>query len=189
MLRDLIVKNRAYRRFYEEVDIKLETLRELVDLARLSASAMNAQPLRYVLSCDQERNSLIFPHLAWARAITDWPGPSEGERPSAYIIIVGDRQMSQFIDYDAGIAAQSIRLGATEKGLGSCIIASAEVQELREVLDMPSRYEILLVLALGKPKEKVVLETVESSGNTKYWRDSEGVHHVPKRLLDDIIME
>jgi nitroreductase len=188
VLRALILKNRAYRRFSEEVDIKLETLSELVDLARLSASAMNAQPLRYILSCDRERNSLIFPHLAWARFITGWSGPGEGERPSAYIIMLGDRQMSQFVDYDAGIAAQSIRLGATEKGLGGCVIASAEIQGLRDVLDIPSRYEILLVLALGKPKEKVVIETVGPGGDTKYWRDSEGVHHVPKRLLDDIII-
>jgi len=188
MIRDLISKNRSYRRFYEEVDIKLDTLRELVDLARLSASAGNAQPLKYILSCQPQKNSLIFPHLAWAVYLTDWPGPCEGERPSAYIIILGDTEISRFVDYDAGIAAQSILLGAMEKGLGGCMIASIERQGLRQALEIPPRYEILLVLALGKPKETVVIETVGPGGDTKYWRDSKGVHHVPKRALDDIII-
>ena len=188
MIRDLILKNRSYRRFYQEVDIKLETLRELVDLARHSASAMNAQPLKYILSCEPQKNSLIFPHLAWATFLKTWPGPAEGERPSAYIIILGDTEISRFWDYDAGIAAQSIMLGATEKGLGGCIIANIQKEGLRKALKIPPRYEILLVLALGKPKETVVIETVGPSGDTKYWRDSKSVHHVPKRPLDDIII-
>jgi len=188
MIRDLIIKNRSCRRFHEEVDIKLESLRELIDLARLSASARNAQPLKYILSCEPQRNSLIFPHLTLAAYLKDWSGPGEGERPAAYIIILGDTGISRFLAYDAGIAAQSILLGATEKSLGGCIIASIDKEELRKALDISSRYEILLVLALGKPKEKVVIETVGPSGDTKYWRDNERVHHVPKRPLDDIII-
>jgi len=188
MIRDLIVKNRSYRRFHEEVDIKLETLRELVDLARLSASAKNSQPLKYILSCDRKKNSLIFPHLVWARFLTNWPGPAEGERPSAYIVILGDTEVSRFWDYDAGIAAQSILLGATEKGLGGCMIANINREGLRKALEIPPRYEILLVLALGKPKEEVVIETVGPDGNTRYWRDDKGIHHVPKRPLDEIII-
>jgi nitroreductase len=188
MIRDLVLKNRSYRRFYEEVDIKLETLKELVDLARLSASARNAQPLRYILSCGRDKNSLIFPHLAWATFLKTWSGPAEGERPSAYIVILGDTEISRFWDYDAGIAAQSILLGATEKDLGGCMIANIDRQGLRKALGIPPRYEILLVLALGKPKEKVVIETVGTDGDTKYWRDSKDVHHVPKRTLDEIII-
>jgi len=188
MIRDLISKNRSYRRFYEEVDIKLATLRELVDLARLSASARNAQPLKYILSCQPQKNSLIFRHLAWAGYLTDWPGPCEGERPSAYIIILEDTEISRSSDCDHGIAAQSILLGAMEKGLGGCMIASIEREGLRQALEIPPRYEILLVLALGKPKETVVIETVGPGGDTKYWRDSKGIHHVPKRALDDIII-
>ncbi|MFW6118013.1 MAG: nitroreductase family protein [Chloroflexota bacterium] len=188
MIRDLILKNRSYRRFYEEVDIKFETLKELVDLARLSPSARNAQPLKYILSCEPHRNSLIFPHLAWAGYIKDWGGPSEGERPSAYIIILGDTDISASFGCDHGIAAQSIMLGATEKGLGGCIIASIEREGLRKALEIPLQYEILLVLALGKPRETVVIEKVGTNGDIKYWRDSRGVHHVPKRSLDDMIV-
>jgi len=188
MIRDLIIKNRTYRRFYQEVAIERKTLRELVDLARLSASAGNMQPLKYILSCEPQKNALIFPHLAWAGYLKDWQGPDEGERPSAYIIMLGDTEISRSFGCDHGIAAQSILLGATERGLGGCIIGTIQRDELRKALDIPSRYEILLVLALGKPKETVVIETVAPTGDIKYWRDSEDVHHVPKRPLDEIII-
>ena len=188
MIRDLIVRNRSYRRFYQEVDINLEALRELVDLARLSASAGNVQPLKYVLCCEPQRNSLIFAHLAWAIYLADWSGPREGERPAAYVIVLGDTEISRSFDCGHGIAAQSILLGATERGLGGCMIDSINRKGLRKTLEIPSRYKILLVLALGKPKETAVIETVGPSGDIQYWRDSEGVHHVPKRPLDDIII-
>jgi nitroreductase len=188
MLRDLIVKTRSYRRFQQGVAVDLQILRELVDLARLSASAGNMQPLRYILSCDPEKNALVFPTLAWAKYIENWPGPAEGERPSAYVIVLEDRQVDHPLHCDHGIAAQSILLGATEKGLGGCIIGSINKLNLRNELNIPVRYDILLVIALGKPKEKVEIEKLGADGSVKYWRDSEGVHHVPKRALDENIL-
>jgi nitroreductase len=188
MIRDLILQNRSCRRFYEEVTIKRETLRELVDLARCSASAINRQPLKYILSCEPERNAAIFSCLGFAGLLKDWPGPSKGERPSAYIIILLDTELSNSAGCDHGIAAQSILLGARDKGLGGCIHGAVMREELIRVFKISPRYEILLVISLGKPKEKVVLETVGPDGNTDYWRDSEGVHHVPKRPLDEIII-
>lgn len=188
MLSELVRKNRSVRRFHEEVAIDMATLRELVDLARLTASAGNLQPLKYVLVCDPETNALVFPHLAWAGYLRPaWTGPAKGERPSAYIIILGDTEISKVIDCDHGIAAQTILLGATEKGLAGCIIGSIERHGLQKALGIPPRYDILLVIALGKPKEKVVIETAQD-GNIRYWRDAEGVHHVPKRPLDEIIL-
>jgi len=202
MIKDLIVKNRSFRRFYEEVAIERGTLEELIDLARLSASAANLQPLKYIISCGRGKNALIFPHLAWAGYLKDWPGPEEGERPAAYIIILvdkeiigslkGDRGIAgvlRAVGCDHGIAAQSILLGATEKGLGGCIICSVQRKALSKALKIPSRYQILLVLALGKPKETVKIETVGADGSIKYWRDNNGVHHVPKRPLEAIIID
>jgi nitroreductase len=188
MVKDLVLKNRSYRRFYQEVVVELKTLRKLVDLARLSASALNLQPLKYVLSCEPQKNALIFPYLGWASYLKDWPGPAEGERPSAYIIILGDTKISRAFGCDYGIAAQSILLGATERGLGGCMIATVKRQELSQALGIAPRCEILLVIALGKPKETVVIEEVGPDGDVKYWRDSQSGHHVPKRALDDIII-
>ena len=188
MIRDLVMQNRTCRRFYQEVAVEPETLRELVDLARCSSSGANRQPLKYILSCEPEKNALIFSQLGWAGYLKDWPGPPEGERPSAYIIMLGDTEISKNYFCDHGIAAQSIFLGAREKGLGGCIHAGVKRDELSKALGIAPRYEILLVLSLGKPKEKVVFETVGPDGDIKYWRDKDGVHHVPKRRLDDIII-
>jgi nitroreductase len=189
MLRDLVVSNRSYRRFYEDVAIDCEVLKELVDLARLSASGANKQPLKYILSCDADTNALVFPLLGWAGYLKDWPGPAEGERPSAYIIVLGDKDISASVGCDHGIAAQSILLGARERGLGGCMMSSVQRQGLREALNIPARYEIVLVIALGKPKETVVIETVGPDGDIRYYRDDEGVHHVPKRPLEELIIQ
>ena len=188
MLKDLITKNRSTRRFHQEVAVDRATLRELVDLARLSASGSNRQPLKFVLAADAGTNAHIFPCLRWAGYLKDWPGPAEGERPAAYIVILGDTTIKTSFGVDHGIAAQSIMLGATEQGLNGCIIASIDRPALREVLDIPARYEILLVLALGQAGETVVIDPVQADGDIKYWRDAAGVHHVPKRALDDLIL-
>jgi nitroreductase len=188
MIRDLILKNRTCRRFCQEVAVEHQTLRDLVDLARLSASAGNLQPLKYILSNDPDKNAQIFPHLSWAGYLKDWPGPSEGERPSAYIIILGDTNITKDFGCDHGIAAQSILLGAREKGLAGCPIGLIQREKLRQALNIQRRYQILLVLALGKPKETQVLETTGPDGDIRYWRDDKGIHHVPKRSLDEIIV-
>ncbi len=189
MLSDLVRRNRSYRRFQESEPIGAEMLKELVNLARLSASSSNVQPLKYILSCESETNARVFSCLVWAGYLKDWDGPAEGERPSAYIVILGDKEISGSFGVDHGIAAQTILLGATEKGLGGCMIGSVHRDRLREDLAIPDRYEILLVLALGRPAEQVVLEDTGSDGDIKYYRDEEDVHHVPKRPLDEIIVQ
>ena len=187
MLKDLIMRNRSCRRFYQEAKIERETLRELVDMARLSASAGNRQSLKYILSCEPEKNALIFSCLGWAGQLKDWPGPPEGERPSAHIIVLGDTEISTAFSCDHGIAAQSILLGSRDIGLGGCMHTSIQRDKLRKLLEIPARYEILLAISLGKPKESVVIETIDPGGpggeDVKYWRDAHGVHHVPKRRL------
>ncbi len=187
-IRELVVRNRSCRRFEESVPVERQTLEELVDLARLSASAANLQPLKYILSCDADMNARIFPHLVWAGYLKDWPGPSEGERPAAYIVVLNDTEISRSAGCDHGIAAQSLLLGAVEKGLAGCMIGLIRREELRQTLEIPERYEILLVIALGKPREKAVIEAVGADGDIKYYRDEDGTHHVPKRALDEVIL-
>ena len=188
MIEDLILKTRSYRRFDESVPVELETLRNLVKLARFSASGANRQPLKFILSCDPKTNAAIFPHTRWAGDLTDWKGPAEGERPTAYVIILGDTEIREAGGVDHGIAAQSIMLGATERGLGGCMIGSIDKKKLRQALEVPERYNILLILALGRPAETVVLEDIGPDGSIKYYRDDDDVHHVPKRTLEELIL-
>jgi nitroreductase len=187
MLKDLIQKNRSYRRFHQDVPLPMELLREMVESARLSGSARNMQPLKYMLFNDPADCAQIFPTLAWAGYLKDWPGPAEGERPSAYIIQLGDLDLSDDWWCDDGIAAQSMLLTAVEQGFGGCIIGSVQREKLRSVLNIPERYKIIQVLALGNPAEEVVLEEAVE-GDIKYWRDDNGVHHVPKRSLEELIV-
>lgn len=187
-MKDIILKNRSYRRFYQDAGIDRRALEDLVDLARLSSSGMNKQSLKFRLSCSEEENQKVFRHLRWAGYIKDWDGPVEGERPAAYIIMVLDKDIASQCFWDHGIAAQSIMLGAVEKGYGGCMFNSIDREGLRADLALDGRYEILMVLALGKPKETVILEPLGPLGDIKYYRDQDGVHHVPKRALSDIII-
>ena len=187
MLKDLVLKNRSYRRFHEDHKIDLETLRDLIALARVTPSAANRQPLKYILSNSTEKNEKIFETLAWAGYLKDWPGPEQGERPSAYIIVLGDTEIIKDFNADPGIAMQSILLGAVVRGLGGCMFGSVKRSLLSENLDIDERYQVLYVIALGKPKENVVIEDI-SGDDVKYWRDAESNHHVPKRTLDELIL-
>jgi len=184
---ELILRCRSYRRFDESVRIDYDFLKKLIGYARLSASGANRQPLKYLIYNSPADCERIFPSLAWAGYLTSWDGPETGERPSAYIVILGDTQITTNFGVDHGIAAQSIMLGAVEAGFGGCLIASIKKEILRKELGTPERYEILLVLALGKPVEKVVIEDIRDN-DVKYWRDSDKTHHVPKRTLDELIL-
>lgn len=187
-LKDLISKTRSYRRFDESYRIKTKTLESLIDLARLSPSGANRQPLKYLIYNTPEACERVFPFIAWAGYLLEWAGPEKGERPSGYIIILGDKSVTDIFGVDHGIAAQSIMLGASEAGLGGCIIASIKREELRDDLKIPDNFEILLILALGKPVEKVIIDEIKE-GDVKYWRDNENTHHVPKRKLKDLIIK
>jgi len=188
-LKELILKNRSYRRFDESIPISVKLLSEWVDLARLTASAKNMQPLRYILSCEKNMNARIFETLAWAGYLTNWEGPVQGERPTGYIVILRDNSITDHNYCDHGLATQSIMLGATEKEFGGCIIAAINRKKLASILNLSDNLEILLVLALGKPKETVILDVLEKHESHKYWRDKANNQHVPKRKLTDIILK
>ena len=187
MIKDLIIKNRSYRRFDNSHHISRKTLEELVELARLSASAANRQILRFYLASTPDINDPIFSCLKWAGYLTDWDGPVPEERPSAYIVILKPSSLLAYIGHDTGIACQSILLGAVEKDLGGCMFGSVDRPRLHDLLKLSPDYDIELVIALGKPVEIIQLDSVVES-DTKYWRDKSQIHHVPKRLLKDLII-
>jgi len=187
-LKELLAKSRSYRRFHEDRPLDEETLRGLVELTCLCPSAANRQPLKYVISWEPEKNARIFAHLRWAAALRDWPGPAEGERPTGYIIILGDTEVATDLNVDPGIVAQSMLLGAAEQGLGGCMVGSIDRDGLRKELGIPGRFAVALVVALGRPAEKVVLEHGRSPDRVPYWRDRDGVHHVPKRPLEEVLL-
>lgn len=189
MLKDLVTRCRSFRRFHEDVKISTEELKELVDLARLTPSTANSQALKFRLCNTPEETEKVFDTLGWAGALPDWDGPEKGERPSAYIIILCDLSIGKNKLHDDGIVAQTIMLGAVEKGYGGCMLGNVQRSRLAEALQIDTeKYSIDLVLALGKPKEEVVLVPVNEDGDVRYYRDENQVHYVPKRRLEDLIV-
>lgn len=188
MLTDLLIRSRSYRRFDESVKISKEILCDLIDATRYCPSAANRQPLKYRLVFDKSETAQVFECLKFAGYLRDWAGPAEGERPVAYVVILGDESVSKFSDVDAGIAMQTILLRATELGFGGCIFASVQREKLREILALDERLQIAYVIALGKPVEICVVEPLGEDGDIKYYRDADGVHHVPKRKLEDLLI-
>lgn len=186
MIKELIHRNRSIRRYHEDHIIKMDELLTMLESARLSASARNSQPLKYYLSSNREMNQKIFPCLAWAGYLKDWDGPDSGERPSAYIIQLHDTGITSDYFCDDGIAAQSILLTAVEMGYGGCIIASVKRELLSKILGLPEHLKIIQVISLGIPAETVVIEEI-AGNDIKYWRDENGIHHVPKRSLKEIV--
>jgi nitroreductase len=192
MLSELVRKTRTVRRFQEERELDRQQLIDLVNLAHLGGSARNVQPLKYLVACEPNFRKRIFPHLGWAGYLQDWPGPAPGERPTGYIVCLLDTRLAtesiHAADVDLGIATQNILLGAAERGIFGCRIGSFS-KKLHTVLGIKDFLKIVLVIALGYPAETVVLEEVGADGDIRYWRDSHQIHHVPKRRMEDILVE
>ena len=193
----LVERTRSYRRFDESQRVGEDFLRDMVDLARICSNGANRQRLRFRIVADEAGCADVFRTLAWAAALKDWPGPSEGERPTGYVIICAERPAAgkpaqAVTEIDAGIAAHTMLLAArtASPSVVGCMFKAFK-PSLVDVLGIDSdRYELKLVVAFGIPAEEVRLEPLAASpdGSTDYWRDAAGVHHVPKRSLEDVLI-
>lgn len=191
MITKTIAETRTYRIFDEYHEISTDVLNSLIELARLAGSARNCQPWQYVLINTTTDCAKIFPHIRWAGYLIDWDGPVEGQRPTAYIICIlnknwlkGTEKEAQF---DLGISSQNILLGATDLGLGGCRIGAFS-KDLASLFPLEEKQSLELVIALGKPAEKVQVDAVDN-GDIKYWRDESELHHVPKRSSEDVVLQ
>ncbi|MBN1929553.1 MAG: nitroreductase family protein [Chlorobiaceae bacterium] len=186
--RELVTRSRSIRRFDESAEVSAATLRDLVELACYVPSAANRQPLRYLPVTGAEMLGAVFPCLKWAGYLEEWPGPEPGERPPAALVVLCRNEDASAAACDSGIAAQTILLGAAERGLGGCIVAAIDRERLMRELDLPDAWTVLMVIALGKPAETVVIDQIGPGGDIRYWRDGHGIHHVPKRQVDEAMV-
>ena len=188
---DLVLKNRSYRSFNAARAVTEEELRMLVECARVCPSAANRQPLRYRLICTPAEMTAVLSYTRWAAALPEWTFPPHGHAPTAAIVICHDRAVveSEIVSAtDVGIVAQTMLLAAAEKGLGGCMIGNFNRASLSKTLALAENLVPVLVIALGEPDEEIILETVGEDGDTKYFRDADGVHHVPKRAKEDLLL-
>ena len=189
MLKDLVNANRSRRTFESGCHIPREALVELVDLTRACPAAMNLQPLKYRIVDEPDEVASLLAITRWAAALPI-KLPPEDHGPCAFIVICHDTSITPvkpIFTIDVGIAAQTMMLAATEKGYGGCIIGSATAEAIRSTLSLPSHIEPALILGLGVPEETVVLTDAED-GQTKYYRDENNIHYVPKRPLSEILL-
>lgn len=191
MIKDLIKKNRSVRGYDNSRDVTIEELREMVDCARLSASSVNMQPLKYILVNTVDGKARVLKQVSFAAKLSTLKLPHRGSEPMAYIVICQDEQISKsetgFLR-DVGIAAQSITLAATELGLGACMLGYFSPDKLRQALDLSENLKPQLVISLGKSVEDIRVVDIEEGESTDYYRDEAGIHYVPKRKLDDVII-
>lgn len=191
MLKDLLKKNRSYRGYDESRKISREELEELVEYTRLCPATANIQPLKYYLAWEPESLAKIQELTKWAGALPHMNLPREGMRPTGFIVICQDTRISNnatsFLK-DVGIVAQTMLLGAAEKGLGGCMIGSFNKEAMMEQLGLADYLMLHLVVALGAPAEEIVLEDAPEGKEVKYYRDENDVHHVPKRTLKELIL-
>lgn len=185
--KELVQKARSFRRYKQSQRVSRETLVELVDIARQVPCGGNRQPLRYMVVHEEDACARLYQHLHWAAALKPWT-PAEGERPAAYILILTDTAINKNPDCDAGIAAQTIQLAAAERGLGACMLGSIDRPKIAKDFAIAEKFGIVLVVSLGAPAEKIVLEDPKPDGNVTYYRDAQSVHHVPKRTLKEVLL-
>ena len=183
MLRNLVEKTRSFRRWHEDQAIPREILVDFIDLARLCGSGGNQQALKFIISDDPKKNALIFPFLAIDN------NPVEGERAAAYIVILEDKNIKMWTAADLGMAAQTIMLAATEKGYGGVMIGAINKPGLTKALGLPDHLEIQLVLALGKTIETVIIEPQTAGEIERQWWVDKDTRHVPKRSIEEIIVD
>ncbi|MFX0002301.1 MAG: nitroreductase family protein [Candidatus Hodarchaeota archaeon] len=187
-LREIIYKRRTIRRFKQDL-IPLETLKMLIDYARVAPMARNIQALEFIIVESPESRKKLFPLVKWAAALPEnQRTPEKGREPTAYIIVlINTKIKSSYVDFDVGAAVENILLGAVSLGLGSCWMGSINAGKIRNLLQIPEYYNIKHVISLGYPDEESIIETYNDSFN--YWKDEKGRMHVPKRTLDSIIFK
>jgi len=182
---EAIKKRRTIRR-YEQKEIPVGILEKLVDAARLAPSGANFQPWEFIIVNEKDMVDKVFPTLAWAGYLGKEGPPPEGKRPVSYIVVLINKEIKAPTPLrDVGAAVENILLAAVEEGIGTCWIGSVNRKKLAEILEVPPTHEIDCVVALGYPAEKSVVEEMRNS--IKYWRDENGIMHVPKRKLKDIL--
>ena len=187
-LEETIYKRRTIRRFKQD-PIPLETLKKLVDYARVAPMAKNVQALDFIIVENPEIRKKLFPLVGWAGSLPqEQRTPEKGREPTAYIIIlVNNNVKPAYVDFDVGAAAENILLGAVTFGLGSCWMGNIRLGKIKALLEIPDFYVIKQVISLGIPDEESTMEPFSDS--YKYWKDEKGNMHVPKRALDEVIFK
>lgn len=184
---ELLKRNRSYRRFDRSVRPSQELMASWIEGLRYTASARNMQPLKYLLVTDDALCHTLSQSVVWAGYLTEWAGPSENERPTAFVVQLLDTRLASNARFDEGLQLEALGLMAVESGFGACIFLSFDPKRIAAILDLPEYLTPISIVAIGKPIEEVEIRDVDAEANIRYYRDEEGRHYVPKRKREELI--
>ena len=181
----LLRRNRSYRGFDKSCPVTQAQLRRIAEVCTLVPSGRNQQVLRLKLLTRNNGADQMQGLYKLGAALPELHLPFPGTEPEAFIIICSTVEPDKWVHMDVGIAAQSMLLKAVEMGLGGICIGAFNKQALIETFALP--YEPVLMLAIGKPAEKIELLPVHAGEPLKYYREN-GIHYVPKIVANDLIL-
>lgn len=181
-----LLQRRTIRKFTQE-PLSKQDLLDLVEYARIAAYPANLQPLKFAIISEKELCAKVFENTKWAGYLPDGT-PKENERPTAFIAVLGDTEIKNSFEVEAGAAVTSMMLGALDKGIASCWIGALNKKNIMKELHLDEeKYSLLYVLALGYPaQESQVCDMCDN--NVKYFIDENNKLNVPKRSMDEILL-
>lgn len=178
---------RSYRRFKQD-PLPEELLCQMLDNARISSSAHNAQAVRYVAVTSKEMVAAMQSLVVYASSQPrELVTPKENEQPTAFVVVTKMADADSFCDIDMGLAVDAMVMTAWEGGFGSCIFGNIMVSKIRKLLSISDDEIIRLVIAFGKPDNKCTLVEPKEDGSLKFYLDEEKNYYIPKRSLEDVV--
>ena len=183
---ELLLRNRSYRGYNKSFVVSEDMLRRIVAVCSRIPSARNQQALRFRLVTKGDESDIVLKNLKMGASLPQLHLPLPGTEPEAFIVVCSTKEEDSMVDIDLGIALQSMLLKAVEMGLGGLIIGAFNRVAIQEGLQMP--YRPLMLLAIGKPSEKIELVSIHNGESQTYYRDERGVHYVPKIKSDELII-
>ncbi len=189
-LKDMLIANRSYRNYNNDVKVTYEELKDIVELTRYCATGGNIQALRYRIVCDDKEVAEMHKLVKFGALLKELNLPYTGNDPTAYLVICAESENSNNAPHatNIGIAAQTMLLGAVARGYGGCMIGNFDKAAATELLDIKEGYHPLLAISLGAPKENCVVRTIRKGEPTAYYRGEGDCHVVPKIALEDLLI-
>lgn len=167
------LRTRRTIRRYQQKEISMSTIIEILEDGRMAPSAGNGQKWEFIAVTERDLVEKMFEYVRWLRGLA----PSCDEKPTAYIVLLGDQENCAF-------AAATMLLSAHAEGLGGCVIGSVDRENVKSLLKIPDDKRIAYVISLGYSQEEAVAKDTDEE--IRVYKDDSGLVNVPKRRLHDI---
>jgi len=142
------IRGRHSARAYLPDRIPEDKLEKILEAARLAPSSGNIQPWHFIVVTDPQKRKELS-RGRFAKFLTESP---------VVLVGCGDKKASpNWHVVDTAIAMQNIVLAATGEGLGTCWIGSFNEDRVKKLLNIPEKFRVIALLAVGYSREKLDL--------------------------------